>query len=423
MPYLALGILTGTALLVAVSYLRFRDALYPTVIHAGIWGTVLFLYCLTTESFLPLSGQTLFIFLSGMVAFAAGCYLVTWNLSVEEAPELRARAAKSHWLLSAIFWINIAGLPVSILSAVRAVSGGPTESFLINLRLLETSAAGDRYIWNYLVLLSLLSCGLHLLAIDERRKHSGRMRFAVSIAVALVYSLLNTGRTWFVHLLIFLVALAVATRRIPARRALLYVFGIGILIFSTIALLLNKGGSLESGLAQNVHSVGTAFQTYLLGPLPSFDIFMRHQGSLQWGSNVFRSLWLLTDKLGFETPAPPLVHQFVNVPYPSNVYTLYRPYFEDFGFLGAIVMPFFLGIFHGWLYGKMKEGDPFFLCMYALSLNSLALQFFQELYFATISQWLQTAAILLIYFFFAERNSPSAKLSMLPLKAPTADAT
>ena len=406
MPFLALALISGICLLAGISYLRFRDVLYPGVLHAAIWGTVLVLYCLSSDSFLPLSAQTLFIFIGGVLVFAMGCYLATWNWKPER------RATQHYYLprsraLDALFWLNLIFLPVSFAYAYTIAGSGPTGSFLVNLRLLETSGDSDRFIWNYFVLLAVVSAGLHLLAVAKENKPTGRLRFMVALVVALGYAILNTGRTWFFLLLIFLTGLGLLSRKLSARKALIYSGMTALLLFTTVAALLGKGADVNKSASENIASLWTAFQTYLLGPLPSFDIVVRHHQTVQLGDNTLRSFWAILDKLGFETHPVALVQEFVNVPYPSNVYTVYRPYVDDCGLFGAVCIHFFLGLLHGGLYRKISRPDPFFYCVFAMSLYPLAMQFFQDQYLSLMSQWLQTVVVLLILTRLARRTVPN----------------
>jgi oligosaccharide repeat unit polymerase len=218
----------------------------------------------------------------------------------------------------------------------------------------------------------------------------------LSIPVALGYCILNTGRTWFFMLLIVLMGLALLSRKISARKALIYSGTAALLLFVTIAVLLGKGGSVDKPLSDNAGTLWDAFQTYLLGPLPSFDIFVRHHQEVRLGDNTLRFFWAALDKLGFNTPPVPLVHEFVNVPFPSNVYTVYRPYFDDFGLLGAVMVQFFIGLLHGGLYRKLARADAFYYGLYAFSLYPLAMQFFQDQYLSLLSLWFQTVVVLLL---------------------------
>jgi oligosaccharide repeat unit polymerase len=196
--------------------------------------------------------------------------------------------------------------------------------------------------------------------------------------------------------LIFLVGVALLTGRIKPGKAFLYSALLAFGFFVMIAVLLGKGGDVNASAADNVAGIGKAFDVYLLAPLPSLDTFVRHQESMRLGDNVLRSFWVAMDKLGFETHPVPLVNEFVNVPYPSNVYTIYRPYFDDFGLLGAVGIQFFLGLLHGVLYRK-RFASRFFLCVFAISLYPLAMQFFEDQYLSLLSLWVQTAAVLFVF--------------------------
>ena len=69
---------------------------------------------------------------------------------------------------------------------------------------------------------------------------------------------------------------------------------------------------------------------------------------------------------------------FVWVPLPTNVYTIFQPFFEDFKYKGVAFFAFFYGVFSGWAYRIMRNGDGFGKCFYAFVVYVLVLQFYQE---------------------------------------------
>jgi len=378
------------ALVAAVSWLRYGDVLYPPVIQAAVWAAVLLVYLLSGSAFMPVGYGSLMIFGAGVLLFAAGGYAATWNFRLPRASDdpLRGATMARSRMLDLLFWASLACLPMAVYQAWKLAAGGPTESLLINLRIEETLTDPNAvHLWNYMVLLAVISAGLHLLS------DVSRLRVTAAIMTAVAYALLTTGRTWMLLLTVFLLGAAVITGRISARRALMGGAAAAALVFFAVALALGKGGRTGEPLDENLSGLGRALQVYVAGPLPAFDRFLHNAPPAAPGEHMLRSVWAATDKLGFDTRPAPLVQEFVDVPYPTNVYTVYRPYIEDLGLAGALAAPLLLGVLHGALYRRARSGSLLFVCLYSLSLYPLVMQFFQDQYFSLLSQWLQMGVV------------------------------
>ena len=72
------------------------------------------------------------------------------------------------------------------------------------------------------------------------------------------------------------------------------------------------------------------------------------------------------------------LQEFVWVPLPTNVYTVFQPFFEDFKYKGVAFFAMFYGLFSGWCYRLMRNGNGVGKCLYVYVVYVLALQFFQE---------------------------------------------
>ena len=396
-----IGIVFLMALVAVLSRLRYGDPLYPPVMQAGVWATVLLVYLLSGSTFDQVSYGALAVFGAGVLMFAAGAYAATWNFRPPHAEDdpLRGATMTRTRLLDLLFWANLFGLPLAVYEAWELARQGPTESLLINLRIQETlTDPNAAHLWNYMVLLAVVSAGLHLLS------EVSRLRVAAAIATAAGYALLTTGRTWMLLLTLFLLGVAVMTGRVTARRAMAGGIAASALVFFAVALALGKGGRTGQPLDENLGGLGRALQVYVAGPLPAFDRFLHNAPPPARGEHMLRSVWAATERLGFDTRPAPLVQEFVEVPYPTNVYTLYRPYIEDLGLAGALAAPLLLGSLHGVLYRRARSGSLLFVCLYALSLYPLVMQFFQDQYFSLLSQWLQMLAVVGVWFYLTPRN-------------------
>jgi oligosaccharide repeat unit polymerase len=78
---------------------------------------------------------------------------------------------------------------------------------------------------------------------------------------------------------------------------------------------------------------------------------------------------------------------FVYVPISTNVYTLLRPYYTDFGHMGIVAFAAIYGVTTGFAYRLMKNGNAFGTCLYTYFVYVLILQFFDDFITVSLSQF------------------------------------
>lgn len=78
---------------------------------------------------------------------------------------------------------------------------------------------------------------------------------------------------------------------------------------------------------------------------------------------------------------------FVYVPISTNVYTLLRPYYTDFGHMGIAAFAAIYGVMTGFAYRLMKNGNAFGTCLYTYFVYVLVLQFFDDFITVSLSQF------------------------------------
>ena len=66
------------------------------------------------------------------------------------------------------------------------------------------------------------------------------------------------------------------------------------------------------------------------------------------------------------------------MPIPTNVYTIFQPFYRDFGYWGIAVFAAIYGIIMGMTYRYSKNGNSFFICLYTYFFSLIVLQFYQE---------------------------------------------
>jgi oligosaccharide repeat unit polymerase len=186
-----------------------------------------------------------------------------------------------------------------------------------------------------------------------------------------------------------------------------------VIFFGTVALRWHDWiGNVTQGITADY--LWSNLRLYALAPLPAFDLFLHRGDALQYGANTFRTLMAVAAKLGLNAHPVPLVEEFVDIPGAGrwNTFTVYRPYYADFGLAGALGAMFVLGAAHGLIYRRARSGDHFFIAIYALSLYPLLMQFFQDQYFSLMSLWIQALAVLWVSLRFAPKYPrPAAQMT------------
>jgi len=188
------------------------------------------------------------------------------------------------------------------------------------------------------------------------------------------------------------------TRRLSFVKTFFYFGSLGLMIFIGVGVLLNKGASISDDPLDIFIKMYDTFKIYLLGALPAFDNLLQQNLNAEFGLNTFKTFFTFIRKFDKNISVLPLTQNIVFVPMPTNVYTVYQPYYRDFLLFGVIGIQFFLGIWHGFLYKKATMGKAYYVFLYALFLYPLFMQFFEDQYMSLLSMWVQYLSIIFIIF-------------------------
>lgn len=148
-----------------------------------------------------------------------------------------------------------------------------------------------------------------------------------------------------------------------------------VLIFTVVELLLRKRGAY--GRTTTIQGVLYSFYWYLASPTAALNEFLADfQGSLGLGQNTFLPFWKWLSRFGvLPEPWVSAYGEYVFIPYPANVYTYLRPFYEDFGIWGVAVLPYLLGGLLAALRGPAGRQIPC-LYLYVSLLVPILLSFF-----------------------------------------------
>lgn len=368
-----------------------RDPLHPTAVLAGLWGTLALLYLVAPHSMRPISLTTLLLITFAVVAFA------TASLSVVGPPRA---CGSTSWRSTAVrpllFWLATLGFPLFVFRALQMAESMPvTDSFFINLRTALTGDDGDLQAYGVLAYLVTISFSSTFVELVSSRSRLFEPRGWISFAFSVAYAVLFTGRTFLFLLVIPLAFVSLLQRRIRLRHVILGATGLLALAFFGIGLLLGKIGATDEGAALGAVD---ASALYLLGGIAAFDLVSTNPMALEWGINVFRSPLAVLRAFGLDVPVVSLVKEFVLVPEPMNVFTVFLPYFQDFGWTGVMIFFALFGWMHALLYRAAKARDPRAVIMYSISMYPLVMQFFHDQYLSLLTTWVLFTALVLSAF-------------------------
>jgi oligosaccharide repeat unit polymerase len=215
--------------------------------------------------------------------------------------------------------------------------------------------------------------------------------FGLASLATLVMLLCSSSRGVFVLVGLLLAAVYAACRRGRSFRAITSVAAVVFVVFVILGVLTYKLPTTSEGPLGVLGQGMVSLRQYFLGPLPAFSITVANGSPLEMGANTLRTIRAILAALGLDVHVSSLVLPFVLVPYPTNLYTVYMPYYLDFGIYVLPVAQFLFGMLHGLLYARYRSSNSGIgdVLLFGLSLYALVFQWGGDFYFSLLSTWMQ----------------------------------
>jgi len=388
------GLLTG------VSYLSLgRKISQPGVLFSLVWWIILILHLLFRFTLLnqlqPLSIEVYIVFLTGTLFFVAGSGIADYSRGSDYAMhEGNISIPDIHIVTRIIFFLIIlVGLPFYIRAAFRIFLESQAEDFFSGLRYELSYGDADIGPLKYLMPLAYVLFAFNLCSFFQKRNLFNAFLLLFTFLILATYAVFATGRTYFFMILTIYFGISFFYNpRFSVWRTALALLGF-LLMFMIFGVLYGKGGRTEDSLSDNVKAASENVGIYTVTALNALDIELdNHSAGTSKGDNTLRFFY----KAGMQLKVIPdrkisqLIQEFVFVPYPTNVYTVYSPYIRDFGKLYAWLMLALFGALHTWLFRKARaEKSVRDILYYTYLLFPLTLSFFGDQYMTLFSFWLQ----------------------------------
>lgn len=395
----AVLMLTCFGLLVVLNYWAGRcNVLYPPFVFCAVWCVATSVYLNCPVAIDELDYKTIGILVGGAACLSIGALIGRIAFSTSAPVWFSQRVRNTQWgellLLYCLFMV-----PIFFYETLRLVGHfnfSPEFLIAVKAHVVDSLSEGDALYGNKLVrsapMVSILTAWLFV--VEARKK----LLVIVAITISIIFCVLTAGRSGFLMLICGIFVLVIFRR--PNRtfsavfRRIAVISTLGVVVMTLFTLLVKQETQTEDGL--KVASTMTA--VYIAGPLAGFNYRVLHPGEFEGQPHsTFAAVLLpLTGTGLFHLRPMPVFEDFVQVPFPINVFTFYKPYYQDFGVAGCLVLPFAIGFLSSFVFEASMRGNQ--VALFLLCVN---IYIFAYSTFTTLNQfalYAYTAAYAVSYF-------------------------
>jgi len=397
-------------LILGVNLAVWRDLKNPAVLHSLMWCSVVFLHRYLPHGLYQLESEVLWVIFFSMFVFSVGVFL--GESATKHVEPSASWLVPDERLLNFYVLLSAVCLPLLVRKAISLASHGLTPNFFINLRMSLSNEDAPQSFGLLAYVLTVVFAALFLRLADARRP---LLSFGVVVPaiICVCYALMGTGRTFFFLLMVpaFFIVLFTRPQALNVKNVVLF-FGVLISVFVLIGQLLGKIDGEEKGALD-------AFSLYFFGGTSAFQEILSAPQPLEYGANTFRMFYAILAALGMDVPVKQGIQGYVYIPRPTNVYSVFQPYYLDFGLTYVFISQFAFGLLHSCLYSLVKKRYTIAVLLYSISLYPLFVQWFQDAYLSAMSQWIQFMILLALPLLVAHvrRSKYKAPVSEGPFAA------
>ena len=371
--------------LVLGNYWLSRSVLYPPFLFCSMWLLDLSLYRMDLIETDPLHANTVGFLALGAVLFTSGG-LLAWLFPkdlIATRLVLTRFPARNKVVKPLVILFLLCGIPILVRNLLGMASQGVGGTIFQRARTggvdpttAAANAGGLFALGAYFILWPYYAASLFII---ERRDKS----FWLMTAIAFIAGLLSTGRLPVLMLTASLIGAYLITSNRQTFLAALKFVRIPLVLFFFLYFVLtflNKDTSIYEG---GVAGILLFFLvSYIVGPTAALDYFMQHPSDYAGvPHHTFKFFLSIAAKLHlYQAPPVESIDQFLMVPYPTNVYTVYRDFIIDFGLYGAMIAVVLIGLFQTLIYRKARTGSELGIYFFSITLFAVFMAPFSDEY-------------------------------------------
>ena len=366
-----LFILIMGIMLAAFLFFKIGDTFSPWTITTAVWLAIVVMFQFQGDLLYPL-GDQFYTCLALWVPLFCASALITYHVlpkSNADAGTIAQSPPISTVVFNTLYVISMVITPLYLYKIIQVVTMFDTADMLSNIRLLAVYGDESYGFLNYSYVMNQV-----LIVVGLWRYPKIPLWQLLTIIMAglmSAFAIMEKGMLFFLFLSVLFVLYEKGV--IKVRSIILSLATIVLLFF-----IINSARSFtEDADPNDAIPFLDFFAIYVLSPSVAFEQ-VTEDLTPQFGSHTFATIYLFLNRFGGDYELNSKLQEFVWVPLPTNVFTVFQPFFEDFKYRGVAFFAVFYGFFSGWCYRLMRNGSGVGKCLYVYVVYVLVLQFFQE---------------------------------------------
>lgn len=387
-------IIIFSVMLSAFFFFKIGDVFSPWFITTGVWLTILVLFTQFGDLLYPLNEQFYYCVSLWVPILSVSAILTYYSLPESAASSAGSKSQpfeinNKYFMLFLI--ISMVLTPIYLYQIYKVVSMFSMDNLFANLRILTLGENDEGT--NLLKYVSAINQALFIITVWRYPNIKRFQLWCIVLAnILCAIAIMEKGSIFF--MLIVTLFVLYQKGKIKLTRIILSGLFILILFYGINILRSNKADAAESSTFMDF------FSMYVLSPSVAFGQVQQILTD-QFGSRTFAFFYAVISRLGLgDFVVEPKLQEFVMVPIATNVYTIFQPFYQDFGYKGIAFFAVVYGVFTGWIYRLCKSGGAISKCLYAYIAEILMLQFFQENLILSLSLLIQ---YLIVFFMSVQR--------------------
>lgn len=346
----------------------------PWTITLGVWFVELYLYLVANHGLNESRGYFEFGLILWITSFCIASF-ISYSLFLQKK-SLHNQIIVSQYnkkIFNIMFCLAIVCVPISAYLTYKYVTTHAlSDNIFFDLRKNATNEEKGIELLKYVSYVALVP----LLAICNAKVINWK-KFIILFSLNIVLALTTMAKTSLFTVIISSIFILVNNKKVKPT-VFLYVFG----LFIVLTIAFNGIRSFSGDI--NAVDINSVLYTYILSPIPAFD-YMADKITITYdGSNTFRFFFALVKSFGADVTVQNTVQDFVLIPTPTNVFTIFWQYYKDFGYFGIFIFGIFNGFIYGYVYSQINL-RPSMKLFYSYLVVTLFLQFFNEIFWVTLS--------------------------------------
>ncbi len=356
--------------LLAFRVMRFGDYFSPWFLTIGVWFVILLLFQTSGDLLYPL-GDRFYTSLSiWLPIFCISSILTYLSLPGQgkgfTEQQLRDIPFNSH-LFYTLFAISMVITPIYLYRVMQLVSQFDMDNVFFNLRILAVYGNNQLGFLQYSYVLNQV---LLVVAILQYKHIRWWVLIMIIIAnLAGQFAIMEKSGIFFMIIATIIILYekhAIKTRTIVTV----------MLVLVAVFYVVNK--AIEGFIGSDGMTFLDFFGIYVMSPPVAFE-YVQPDLSHDFGSNTFSYFYLFLNRFGItNVEIIDRLQEYVMVPLPTNVYTIFEPFYKDWGYAGIAFFAFVYGVITACVYRFFRNGGIVAMCIYIYFARFLIMQFYHE---------------------------------------------